>query len=495
MDPPPFKEYQNELQSLGYSPILGNRESKQASFIPKLNSDRPKSSRISANSVAKNLSSGHVTPRKRLFSEAQTSPSELDQNSKMTKKERKSSDSSETKKDQKSSEFSEILSCIKTEIRSVRTDMADTEKRLGDNMADTEKRLGDKLENKFEQLTDQISDLRTKQESEVIARKDLETKVNTMQDKVDALSNMIEQSTPANAEALAEVIDTKIEEAVARQMRSKDNQINATYYQSLVNELKNHEKDLMIFGFRTDGSPNLENQVRNNVFKDKLGLDIGQFKALQVGTENDGKPKPIRVSFPSSEVRNSVCKQANKLPRGIQIEKCLPQRYRQKNKDFRHYGWQLKEAANVQTRVVFKGHKLVLEFKEHDKDDNKYDWTIAKEYFPQPVSPTDRGEADRDRRGLKPSKTIEQIETNKVIVSNLNVNADLESTMAYFENNFLEPADRDKVGVVVSDRLMTKNLLIVSLPNKQDCADFKNTYEKKDFNGKKPRISVMLGNS
>ena len=100
MDPPPFKEYQNELQSLGYSPILGNRESKQASFIPKLNSDRPKPSKISANSVAKSLSFGQVTPRKRLFSEAQTSPPELDQNTKMTKKDRKSSgDSSETKKD------------------------------------------------------------------------------------------------------------------------------------------------------------------------------------------------------------------------------------------------------------------------------------------------------------------------------------------------------------------------------------------------------------
>ena len=384
-------------------------------------------------------------------------------------------------------EMSKVRSDIKTEISSVRTDMADSEKRISD-----------KLESKFVQLTDQITDLRTKQESEIKAREDLEGKVNTMQEQFETLNAKIDQNTPPNAEALAEALDSKIEEAVSRHMKSKDTQINATYFQSLANELKNHEKDLMIYGYHSDGSPDLVAQIRQKVFKDKLDVDIGQFKAVQVGSESNDKPKPIRVSFPSAETRNFVCRQAYKLPRGprnLQIEKCLPQRYRQKNKDFRHYGWQLREAANVQTRVVTKGHKLVLEFKQHDEGEEKFDWTIAKEYFPQPVSPTDRTEAERDRRGLKPSKTIEQIGTNKVILANLTVNADLDSTMAYFENNFIEPTDKDKVDQVDSSKLINKNMLIVSLSSKQECNLFKAKYEKKDFNGHKPRISVMLGNS
>ena len=476
MDPTHFKDYQNEFNSLEYSPILGNKESKQSSQIPKFNFDKPKPSQLSATSVARTLSYGQ-TPKKRLFSESKLSPTESEQNSKMSKNSEPSN--------------SDLMKALKSELGSVNEKLGS----VRSDMVDSEKRLSDKLETNFDQLSGQISDLRTTQESEAKARKELENKVNTMQEQVEALSNIIENNAPANAEALAEIIDVKIEEAVARQMRTKDSQINATYYQSLVNDLKNHEKDLMIFGYRTDGGPNIENQIRQKVFKDLLELDIGQFKAVQVGSENGDKPKPIRVSFPSSETRNSICRQSSKLPRGVQIEKCLPQCYRQKNKDFRHYGWQLREAANVQTRVVFKGHKLVLEFKEHDQGDEKYDWTIAKEYFPQPVSPTDKGEADRDRRGLKPSKTIEQIETNKVIISNLTVNSDLESTMAYFENNFLEKGDKDKVGPVLTDKLMSKNMLIVTLPSKQDCVSFKTKYEKKDFNGKNPRIGVMLGNS
>ena len=49
------------------------------------------------------------------------------------------------------------------------------------DMANTEKRLGDKLESKFDELKDQMSDMRTKQETEVKARIELEVKVNDMQ--------------------------------------------------------------------------------------------------------------------------------------------------------------------------------------------------------------------------------------------------------------------------------------------------------------------------
>ena len=94
---------------------------------------------------------------------------------------------------------------------------------------------------------------------------------------------------------------------------------------------------------------------------------------------------------------------------------------------------------------------------------------------------------------MKPSKTIEQIETNKVIISNLTVNSDIDSTMAYFENNFLDPADKEKVGPVFTDKLISKSMLIVSLPSKQDCVRFKTKYEKKDFNGFGP-VQMMPTN-
>ena len=156
----------------------------------------------------------------------------------------------------------------------------------------------------------------------------------------------------------------------------------------------------------------------------------------------------------------------------------------------------LREAANVQTRVVFKAHKLVLQFKEHDETGEegtiKYDWSIAKEYFPQPESPTDRGEANRNRLGLKPSKTIEQIGTSKVIMSNLNITGDNVATKEYFDKAFVKPEDLDKIVEVNVEKAVAKKLIIVTLHTKEDCTYFKTTYENKKFNGELPRVSVMF---
>ena len=226
--------------------------------------------------------------------------------------------------------------------------MATMKSDLKSQLSESEQRLGDKLENNFNQLTSQITDIRERQDDEVKARIDLGNKV---QEQIAELKE--------KTEVVEKTLDEKIEAAVARHMKSKDTHINATYYQSLVNDIKNHEKDLMIFGFKSDGSPNLVAEIKNKLFKDKLEFEVDNFKAVQVGTEIGGKPKPIRVSLPTAEIRNALCKQAFKLPKGqgITIEKCLPQRYRQQNREFRQYGWQLREAANVQTRIVFKGHK------------------------------------------------------------------------------------------------------------------------------------------
>ena len=130
--------------------------------------------------------------------------------------------------------------------------------------------------------------------------------------------------------------------------------------------------------------------------------------------------------------------------------------------------------------------------KQHNEGEIKYDWTIAKEYFPQPVSPTDRNEADRNRQGLKPSKTIEQINKNKIIISNLKITGDKEATKEYFEKDFLAPQDNLKVVEINADKVVDKKILIVTLSSKEDCEHFKETYEKKEFNKEKPRISVML---
>ena len=127
------------------------------------------------------------------------------------------------------------------------------------------------------------------------------------------------------------------------------------------------------------------------------------FKAERFGSAVGDRAQPIRISFNSVEARNRVLGQAFKLPRALTIEKCMPKRYRPVNKEFRRLGWELKQVDKASvTRTVFKGNKLVLETKQKDEEDIKYDWSIVKEYYPEPQSPTDREEIRHNREGLIP---------------------------------------------------------------------------------------------
>ena len=464
MEPITYTDYHNELNSLSYSPILGNKQISKTNIsqIPKPSFTREKVESLSATSAARALS---PKPRKRLYSQTNLSPSDLEKDKKMTKND---------------DELKALIIGLKADI------------------ANSKEELGGKIDNNHDILTGQIAELRTRQEEETKKREDMENEFTVLREEFKEINIKIDNATAPTADAVAEAMAPLVEAAVEKHMKAKESQINATYYQSLVNDLKNHEKDLMIYGLKLDGGPNIENEIRQKLFKDKLNMDIGSFKAVQIGTETGGKPRPIRVSLQSNEIRDSITRQANKLPRGggVSVEKCLPQRYRQPHREYRRDAWQLKEAADVQTRVVFKAHKLVLQFKQHDEISEegtiKYDWSIAKEYFPQPESPTDRGEATRNRLGLKPSKTIEQIGTSKVIMSNLNITGDNVATKEYFDKAFIKPEDIDKIVEVNVEKASAKKLLIVTLHSKEDCLKFKTTYENKKFNGELPRVSVMF---
>ena len=93
----------------------------------------------------------------------------------------------------------------------------------------------------------------------------------------------------------------------------------------------------------------------------------------------------------------------------------MPRRYRNKNREFKSYAWQLKQVdKSLVTRIIFKGHKLTLEMKQKDLEETKYDWTIVREYSPEPESPTPKSDTSRIRTGLIPSKTIEMVDKNYV---------------------------------------------------------------------------------
>ena len=58
--------------------------------------------------------------------------------------------------------------------------------------------------------------------------------------------------------------------------------------------------------------------------------------------------------------------------------------YLQKHKESKRHAWKLKSMFNIQSQVVFDAHNLVVRYKKRDDGANKYNWVIAKEFYPQP---------------------------------------------------------------------------------------------------------------
>ena len=361
----------------------------------------------------------------------------------------------------------------------------------------TEKSIGAK----FDQLSEQMTDLQNKQTQETIARQSLQTTVTSLQEQVVELNDRIDQAAVPDTAALVDSLLPLVTNALSdkinsntAQVKAYNEQAKATYFQSLANEIKSVDKDIMLYGYKADGGPDIAAEIKRKVFKDVMGLDIVQVKAEFVGNAIGDKPRAIKVSFQSVEDKNSVLREGRKLPRGVRVEKCMPRRYRPKNKDFQKLGWQIKQADNsLMTRTVFKGHKLVLEMKQKDEDDIKYDWTIAKEYYPEPESPTDYSEARRTRQNLRPSKTLEMVSKNFVFFFNLSVKDNTENSIKYFRDTYVLHGDRDKVVSTDGEQVMAKHFLKVEMLDRQSCHKFKDKYTTMPFNGKVPEISVFLG--
>ena len=158
MEPIPYADYHNELNSLNYSPILGNKHISKTNYsqIPKPSFVRTRANSVTASSVAKALSPKQVTPRKRLYSQTNISPSDLEKSSKMTKND---------------DELKALIIGLKTDI------------------ATSKEKLGSKIDNNHDMLTSQIAELRDRQDKESQARKDIENDLIVIREEFQEINN------------------------------------------------------------------------------------------------------------------------------------------------------------------------------------------------------------------------------------------------------------------------------------------------------------------
>ena len=84
------------------------------------------------------------------------------------------------------------------------------------------------------------------------------------------------------------------------------------------------------------------------------------------------------------------------------------------------------------------------------------------------------------------------VSKNFVFFYNLSVKDSKEDTVKYFMEVYLDQQDRDKVVETDNTQVMEKYFMKVELSDRQHCYKFRDTYEKRPFNGKAPKISVFL---
>ena len=444
----------------------------------------------SASSVARSLSPSPATPSrrpKRSFSSSELSPTDQEKSAKMSKIELDEIKSKLTAQEEKADKSERnLLEAIKNMGESITNSMK----------ADNQTR--------FDDLTAQMTEIKTKQDKEATARLDIEAKVVDLQKQQSDMAAQLDQvqaaATP-DTEELAKLLlplvldqlGPEIKTSLAKEIGLNTAQANASYCQSLVAEIKQHETGLMIYGHTPDDGTDLETNIRTKVFKDIMELDIGYLKVFKF-TSRDSKPPSIRVTLGSSEIRNTILSRGRKLPKGIRIEKCLPQKYRQKNKDFLDYGFQLKQIRNnIKTRTIFKAHKLVLEMREVCEDGKpKGDWMEMKEFYPPPEMPGDTKEVTRSRLGLTgTTKPLTPEEQNVVIFSNLVFKTDKPKSENYFVKEYLTEGDDQKVTKVQCN--IEKKVMVVSLVDMQACKDFASKYTTIPFNESNPKVAIMLG--
>ena len=470
-----FKNYTKPLEELNPSEILGNGLARKSEIPrPSDNFKLPENlANISATSRARDLSKSR-TPRPksksraRLVSETDISPThQVTKVSKMAVSEQRFAEMLKDALGQQSKEFNSTIE--------------NQSKDLKQNLTDLEKTLGSKIS----EMSDDIVDIKKKQKTETDERADLTRQVDILTEKVQTLTARLDSTeNPANIDEIADKLSNRF---------SKE--IQTTHFKNLVNEIRQTETGLMIFGYKPEGGPNLVSEMKQKFLVEKLqvGFDVGIFQAEKIGRGNPGKNEaPIKLTFSSFYIRNQVLMLGQKLPKGLKMEKCLPREYRSKNKEFLHLGWQLKLALrySIKTRVVMAGHLICLQVKKNDVGDTKYDWVIQKEWFPPQRVTGDRSEVQKTRVGLTPTPEIKERDTFYVMFTDLTPAPDGKQHLVDdFLKNYLEGNHSQHIEDTVDHS--GKNMIMIKVGSKDICEQWEAHYSLKKFNGSAPKIQLI----
>ena len=235
-------------------------------------------------------------------------------------------------------EIKEQLAAQEEKAKQSESTLLQAIKSMNENM----KSMGDTITNtikadnqtRFDDLTAQVVEIKSKQDEEANARIDIENKVNNLQKNQAEMADKLEQvqavAQPDIAELamqllplLVDKLAPEVKTSLAKEINLNTAHANASYCQTLVSEIKQHETGLMLYGFKPEDGSNLENEIRTKLFKTHMDLDIGNFRIFKFESKDANKPPSFRITLGSSDIRNSILSRGKRLPRGTRVEKRL----------------------------------------------------------------------------------------------------------------------------------------------------------------------------
>ena len=196
----------------------------------------------------------------------------------------------------------------------------------------------------------------------------------------------------------------------------------------------------------------------------------------------------LKITFANSMDRNKVLTYSRNLPRHIKLDKCVSRRFRNKYKEFRDLGWQLTKAReDIQYRVIFKGHLLMLQVKKRDAEGIKYDWTLQKEWYPPLDYQLEPAVNEKVRTGLTPSTKV-VIKDHMIFITGFPADETMGDSLIDKFVELLEQADKDSIQSIEPSG---KNCIRVILPTAEQCSNFEKKYKDLKLGNEKLRISIL----
>ena len=286
---------------------------------------------------------------------------------------------------------------------------------------------------------------------------------------IDKRVTDLEKAPPVNIEEIRESIVPGISSNL---MTGLDTQ----WRLFLTEEIKKTECCLIVKGLEED---KLTREGFTDFCEKGLKMPEADFQKLDIyniSGSRGGKSESsiLFVTLGSSQQRNSCFKFAKNAPQNVKLDQHVPKNYLKKYREFQNEGWKLRLTNNFQTRIDFGGANLTLRYKKKDTDEQKFAWTIAKEFCPKAEKPTPRTPFT-PLEGCLPTPPIPDMDTT-VILSNVG-RIEKEKISEIF-------AERDQEAIANIEE-KRPGIFVLLFSSKERSAETVKKYNGKVVNGKK----------